>query len=168
MSAVRGIALTLFLLLTLPTFSPAQRAHRGGRYDEGIRTAVARLLAGKSDYKDVKAEVGDSVVTLTGSVELASTRKFLVRKVRDIAHVNSVRNEIALDPPAENDSAVLGRVQQRLEDAGLKGITLRVREGAVIVEGMVRNTRDRERALQMVRETAGVKEVESRLTVAEE
>ena len=168
MAPVRCVALTLFLLLTLPTLSPAQRTHRGGRYDEGIRTAVVRLLAGKSDYKNVKTEVGDSVVTLTGSVELASTRKFLVRRVRDIAHVNSVRNEIVLDPPAENDSAVLGRVQQRLEDAGLKGITLRVREGAVTLEGMVRTSRDRERAVQMVRETPGVKEVESKLTVAEE
>lgn len=166
MSASRCLALTGCLLLVLSSASSPQR-HRGGRYDEQIRTEVAKVLAGKDDYKNVKAEVGDSVVTLTGNVELDSTRRFLVAKIRHIAHVSRVDNDVVLDPPAESDKAVYSRVQQRLEDAGLKGLTLKVREGAVTLEGIARNKQDRERAIQTARQTPGVKEVESKLTVAE-
>lgn len=166
MSALRSLALTACLLLAVSSLSFAQR-HRGGRYDEQIRAAVTRLLSEKSDYKNVKSEVGDSVVTLTGAVQLPSTRKALVARIRHIPHVSRVDNDVVLDPPAENDQSVIGRLQQRLEDAGLKGITCKVREGAVTLEGIVRNDRERSRTVRLVRETQGVKEVSSKLTVAE-
>jgi osmotically-inducible protein OsmY len=166
MSALRSLALTACLLLAVASVSFAQR-HRGGRYDDQIRAAVTKLLAERSNYKNVKSEVSDSVVTLTGSVELPSTRRHLVASIRRIQHVSRVDNDVVLDPPAESDQAVIGRLQQRLEDAGLKGITCRVREGAVTLEGIVRNNRDRERTVRLVKETPGVKEVSSKLTVAE-
>jgi osmotically-inducible protein OsmY len=156
---------SLFLVLVLAGSSPGQRH---GERDERIRVAVAQLLASKSDYKNVKADVDDRIVTLRGNVELDSTRRFLVQRIRHIAHVERVRNELVLDPPAMEDKALLGRVQQQLEDSGFKGLTIKAHEGAVTLLGMVRNTQALERAIQIARQTPGVKEVESRLTVAEQ
>jgi len=164
--SLRSGAVIACVLLAVSSAAFAQR-HRGGRYDDQIRAAVTKLLSEKNNYKNVKSEVGDGVVTLTGAVELPSTRRYLVTKIRHIPHVSRVDNDVVLDPPAENDQAVYGRVQQRLEEAGLKGITCRVREGAVTVEGIVRSHRERERAVRLVKETPGVKEVSSKLTEAE-
>ncbi len=140
---------------------------RGARYDQQIRESVAKLLTSKADYKNVKADVDDATVTLTGNVELDSTRRFLVQRARRIAHVNGVQNELVLDPPAMEDKTLYGHVQQELEDAGFKTLTIKAHEGAVTLLGIVRTVQDRERALRIARETKGVKEVESRLTVAE-
>lgn len=170
-----AIALGLFLsgLMTQSVWADALQTERsatqrrGARYDQQIRESVAKLLTSKADYKNVKADVDDATVTLTGNVELDSTRRFLVQRARRIAHVNGVQNELVLDPPAMEDKTLYGHVQQQLEDAGFKTLTIKAHEGAVTLSGVVRTEKDRERALQTVRATPGVKEVESRLTVAE-
>jgi hypothetical protein len=51
---------------------------QSGRYDAQIRGRIAKVLAGNKDYKNVKAEVEDGIVTLTGDVELHGVRRDLV------------------------------------------------------------------------------------------
>ena len=46
--------------------------------DAQIRGRIAKVLAGNKDYKNVKAEVEDGIVTLTGDVELHGVRRDLV------------------------------------------------------------------------------------------
>lgn len=139
---------------------------QGGRYDQQIRSAVARIVRDKAEYKKVKAEVEDSVVTLTGSVELDSTRRTLVDRVRKIAHVEAVENHLVLDPPAVPDQELYGRVQRNLADAGFDTLKLRVHEGAVTIEGMVADQMQRQRVIELVRRTEGVKEVDARVSFA--
>jgi osmotically-inducible protein OsmY len=134
---------------------------RGGRYDDDIRKAVAHLLASKSECKNVKAVVDGSVVTLTGTVELDSERLTVVARVRRIPHVEDVDNQILLAPPAPLD----GRVSRRLRDAGYDQVSVRVHEGAVILQGSVRTERDRHSVMQLAWSTKGVKEVEAKLSV---
>ncbi len=152
-------------------FSPACKlvqspSQRGGRYDGQIRAKVQQILERENRYKKVKAEVEDSVVTLTGSVELDSSRRDLVDRIRKIPHVESVENGLILDPPAMPDTELYGRVQRNLEDAGYRALTLKVHEGVVILEGMVADQHERKRVLDLVRRIEGVKEVESRLSFA--
>src|SRR6476661_6890530 len=88
----RFLALAVMAAGILCAVSAAPSQTRGGRYDDEIRQAVARLLASKSECRNVKAVVDDGVVTLTGSVELNSERLTVVARVRRIPH-GSVRTE---------------------------------------------------------------------------
>lgn len=162
----RGTLLTLLLIAGLATAAHPKR--KGSRYDDEIRSAVANVLKSHSDIKNVKSTVDDNVVTLTGSVELNSTREDLVNQVKHIKHVHSVRNELVLNPPAPPDQTLYVRVRQTLADIRLETIQFRVHEGAVTLSGIVRNEKERQRAIEMVRSTDGVKEVLSRLTIAGE
>lgn len=153
-------------------FLPAQAQdlqtgnRRGGRYDQQIGAEVSRLLGKEAKYKKVKANVEDSVVTLTGSVELDSTRRGLVDRVRKISHVEAVQNQVLLDPPALDDKLLYGRVTQNLADAGFQTLKCTVHEGAVTLEGMVADQKQRERVIDLVRRIDGVKEVDARLSFA--
>lgn len=166
----------LVAILILTTAAPivlsatpqiAQRSVRkGGRYDQQIRTELARILRKEARYKNVKADVEDSVVTLAGSVELDSIRRALADRVRKIAHVETVDNELLLDPPAVPDQALYGRVVRNLADAGFAELKCTVHEGAVTLEGTVTDQKQRQRVIDLVRRTEGVKEVEARLSFA--
>lgn len=147
---------------------PATQRHSqsGGPYDEQIRARVQQILKREARYRNVKADVEDSVVTLTGSVELDSSRRSLVDRIRRIPRVESVENELVLDPPAMPDKELYSRVQRNLEDAGYRALTVKVHDGAVILEGMVADQQARQRVIEMVRRIEGVKEVDARLSFA--
>jgi osmotically-inducible protein OsmY len=131
----------------------------GGRYDYQIRDELTQILQHNNAYRDVTAMVEDSVVVLAGSVAFDSTRESLVARVRRIAHVEAVESNIVLSPPAVPDQTLFGRVQRTLADAGLAEIKVRVHEGAVFLEGTVRNAKERQRVIELIRGTDGVKEV---------
>ena len=154
-------------LLAAGLIAAVAQAH-GGRYDAQIRARVAELLKSNNAYKNIQAKVEDSVVALTGNVELDSTRQALISRVRSVPHVESVESNIVLSPPAVPDQTLYGRVQRTLADAGLAEVKIRVHEGAVRLEGTVRNAKERQRTIELVRQTEGVKEVQaSSLTAAE-
>jgi osmotically-inducible protein OsmY len=140
----------------------------GGRYDSQIRAQVAQVLDGNKDYKNVKADVEDGIVTLSGDVQLHSVRRGLVTRIHRIAHVAGVENQIVLAPPAIPDNILTGRVQTQLQDAGYGTLTIQVHEGGVVLHGAVRNRHDWEAVRQLVSLTPGVKEVDVRLTIAEQ
>jgi osmotically-inducible protein OsmY len=165
---MKTISLWLLSMFLAGTLLPAAAQVRGGRYDAEIRARVAELLKAKSEYKNVTAKIEDSVVELTGSVELDSTRRALISRVRGIPHVERAESNIVLAPPAVADEALYGRVERALAAAGFGEVKIRVHEGAVRLEGTVRNAKERQRAILVVRQTDGVKEVQAvALTVAE-
>lgn len=147
---------------------PATAQARGGRYDAQIEGRVTDLLKSRNEYKNVRAKVEDSVVTLSGSVELESTRQALISRVRRIPHVESVESNVTLIPPAIPDQTLYGRVQRTLADAGFAEVKIRVHEGAVRLEGTVRNAKERQRVIELARQTEGVKEVQASLLTAAE
>lgn len=148
-------------LVALLAVAAVAMQNRGGRYDDQIRTEVQQVLGEDGAYKNITARVEDSVVTLTGSVELDSTRQVLISRVRRIPHVESVESNVVLTPPAVSDQTLYGRVQRTLADAGFAEVKIRVHEGAVLLEGTVRNAKERQRAISLVRQTEGVKEVQA-------
>lgn len=154
-----------FWCLLAGTVWPGWAQERGGRYDQQIRSNIARVLLSDKDCKDVQAEVDDGMVVLTGSVVLDSTRRNLAVQVRHIPYVAGVENQLVLSPPAPPDNILYGRVMARLQDAGYEGVTAQVHEVAVILRGNVRTQRDWNSAKQIVILTPGVKEVEARLTI---
>lgn len=146
--------------------SAAMAQTHGGRYDQQVLSNVARVLASDPQYKNVTVQVEDGIVTLAGGIELDSARRDLVVRIRHIQHVAGVENQLVLSPPAPPDHVLYGQVQHRLFDAGYKDIAIKVHEGAVVLEGIVRTPKDRTAARQIVSLTPGVKEVDVRLTIA--
>jgi len=138
----------------------------GAKQDQAILRATVRIIKSRSEYKDVHAEVEDGIVTLTGKVELESSRSALKNKIRHIAHVAGVRNQIALFPPPVADEVLLHRLSATLRDAGYGDVKIAVHNGAVVVTGIVRTEKDRNWATQLVWQTDGVREVQAELSVA--
>jgi osmotically-inducible protein OsmY len=147
---------------------PAAMGQRGGRYDAQVRERVGQVLASNKDYKNIKADVEDGIVTLSGDVVLHSVRRGLVARIHRIAHVVGVENQIVLAPPALPDNVLSGRVQTQLRDAGCGTLTIQVHEGGVVLHGTVRNRHDWDTVRELVSSTPGVKEVEVRLSIAEQ
>src|SRR5258708_37071308 len=94
----------------------------GAKQDQAILRATVRIIKSRSEYKDVHAEVEDGIVTLTGKVELESSRSALENKIRHIAHVAGVRNQIALVPPPAPDELVSHRLSATLRDARYRDV----------------------------------------------
>ena len=138
----------------------------GGRYDQEIQAATVKIVESKGQFKNVHVAVDDGIVTLTGTVELESSRAELEYKVRHLAHVARVRNQVTLFPPAVPDHALSGRLSTNLRDAGYENVKIKVHNGAVVLTGVVRTERDRERVIQVAWATDGVKEVQPQLSVA--
>ncbi len=139
---------------------------QGGRYDQQILAGTNKILDGKSEFKDVHADVEDGIVTLAGTVELESSRSDIEYKIRRLRHVAGVRNQVVLYPPAPDDQVLFRRLYTRLQEAGYEDIKIKVHNGAVVLTGVVRTQRDRNWAIQLAWLTDGVKEVDPQLSVA--
>lgn len=164
MRRVYSIVSSVCLLVAFTALATSQE--RGGRYDQQIRSNIARVLLSDRAYQDVSAEVEDGIVTLSGNVVLDSARRNLEVQIRHISHVAGVDNQIVLWPAAPPDSILYGQVMSRLQEAGYGDVKAQVHEGAVILKGSVRTQRDWFWAKEIVTLTPGVKEVEARMTVA--
>lgn len=161
----RLIQITAVGCLLIAFAYPSAGQSRGGRYDQQIRSNVARVLLSDREYNDVSVDVEDGIVILTGSVVLDSTRHNLAARIRHILHVARVDNRLVLSPPAPLDKALHGRVISRLREAGYSDMTVQVHEGAVVLKGYVRTQKDWARAKEIVTSTPGVKEVVARMVM---
>ena len=157
-------ALAVFLFVSASICAPGQAG--GGRNDRQIEVAAIKIIKGKSQFKNVSVQVEDGIATLKGTVELESSRVEIGDRVGRIANVAGVRNEVVLDPPAMPDEILLSHVTHNLIDGGYEFIRVNVHNGSVVAWGTVRTWREREWLIQTIRLTEGVKEVQSRLSVA--
>ena len=135
--------------------------------DQKIQEQAQKLLAGHDEFRRVHISAEDRVLTLTGTVELASDRQWLGDRMKGIKDVSSVSNQLVLDPPAMADEVLLARVRQALDAPHFAAVKFTVHEGLVKLSGTVRTQGDASRAVRIVDSTRGVREVESEIRVAE-
>lgn len=136
--------------------------------NEEIGRNVAKFLGSHRAYRNVSFTVEDEIVTVTGTVFTWSDRVDLERTLRGIEHVRSVRNEVVLDPPAVSDEVLRARVKKTLTAAGIADVRFQVHEGLVILTGAVRTRLQWTRIQDLAWSVEGVREVISRVRVAEE
>jgi osmotically-inducible protein OsmY len=153
------------ILASLVLTAQQPRAARAGRFDAQIEQDVAKLLEGNKQFANVRYGVEDAIVTLEGKVELHSQRTALENQVRGIKHVAGVRSYLVLDPTPVPDEQLFGRVRSALQNANLGQLTVKAHEGRVVVSGDVQNRRQWSRAVNLVWDTAGVKEAEFQIRV---
>ena len=81
-----------------------------GRYDEQIQQAVSQKIHDAKQLQSVNSSVEDGIVTLTGTVNLYQDKLDAAKKVKKLANVTGVRNDITVAGETVSD----GQLQQKL------------------------------------------------------
>lgn len=165
------VAGILGTLLTLPLFGQ-QLARSGGTYDQKIQQDVNKLLQSDKKFNKVTASVEDSIVSLTGTVDLYATKAKLEQKARREDHVAGVRDMITVAGLSVTDAQLQDKLADKLrydrEGQGIvfNNLTLGVENGVATVGGTVRAPIDKDSALSLVANMPGVKDVVDEIQVA--
>ena len=142
-----------------------------GRTDTEIAQAVRTALEWNVMVPDrqIRTTVSNGTVTLGGDVEYASQREDAERCVRNLDGIRLVVNEIVVRPAHAVEAS---EIHRSIEDALVRqaarhaaAIELRVQDGHVVVDGVVRSGAERDAVIGAVRGTRGVTAVASHLRV---
>jgi len=160
--------------LAVGLLSAALAAETGSadRYDSSIQPQVATRLASDKHFQNVQSSVEDGIVTLTGSVGVYQQKLDAGNKVHKLAHVQGVRNLIAVAGTSVTDADLMVTLDRKLyyDRLGLDNlfnfVTASVSDGVVTLIGETRNPNDLDSALSLVDTTPGVKDVINNVSVA--
>ena len=161
---------SLFLASLMSAMLMAQTP-TAARYDNQIQTAVTQKLAAKIQFDDVKTNVEDSIVTLTGTVDLYQRKLDAAKLARKTANVSGVRNLITVAGPNVTDVQLEDKLARKLRyvrvgyDNTFDYFALGVKDGVVTVEGQDRTGVGRDEALAEIANMPGVKDVVDNISV---
>src|SRR5579859_1597315 len=141
------------------------------RYDNQVQNAVTQKLAAKKQFSNVKANVEDGIVTLTGTVDLYQRKLDAAKLARKASNVQGVRNLIVVAGPNVPDARLEQKLATKLTyvregyDSTFDYFALGVKDGVVTVEGQDRTGVGRDEALADIANMPGVKDVISNISV---
>jgi len=142
------------------------------RYDAAIQAKVSRQLASKKEFHNVNAVVEDSIVTLSGSVDLYQQKLDAARKIRKTENLQGVRNLIAVSGKNVADADLAAQLDRELYydrlgyDNAFNFVTASVENGVATINGETRTEAGRDSALALADRTPGVKDVVNNTKVA--
>ena len=140
------------------------------RFDVTIQSKVAQVTT-KKEFRNVQGYVEDGIVTLTGNVDLYQQKLDATKKIRKLANVQGVRNLIAVNGNV-SDAQLTAALDRKLyydrlaQDNVFNYVTASAENGVITLSGETRNEFDRDSALWLVDNTAGVKDVIDNIKVA--
>jgi len=165
-----NMAAGMIFAMTL-ALAPVARAQRGPN-DAQIQADVAKALNNKR-FQGVKADVHNSMVTLSGSVDVYSAKEDADRKVHHIKNVEGVRNMIEVGGPNVEDATLAQKLAGKLAydrvgygTTPFNAITLDVHNGVVALGGTVYGPVDKDTAVSEVENYPGVRDVIDNIEVA--
>jgi osmotically-inducible protein OsmY len=142
------------------------------RYDNQVQNVVTQKLATKKQFSNVKVNVEDGIVTLTGTVDLYQRKLDAAKLARKASNVQGVRNLIVVAGPNVPDAQLEQKLATKLTyvregyDSAFDYFALGVRDGVVTVEGQDRTGVGRDEALAEIANMPGVKDVIENIKVA--
>lgn len=142
------------------------------RYDNQVQNAVTQKLASKKQYSNIKANVEDGIVTLTGTVDLYQRKLDAAKLARKTSKVQGVRNLIVVAGPNVPDAQLEQKLATKLTyvregyDSTFDYFALGVKDGVVTVEGQDRTGVGRDEALAEIANMPGVKDVIENISIA--
>jgi hyperosmotically inducible periplasmic protein len=161
-------AATMALLVLLSMTAMAAT----GRNDQQIQQAVSQKIHSAKQLQSVSSSVEDGVVTLTGTVNLYQDKLDAAKKIKKVANVSGVRNDIAVAGETVADSQLQQKLEKKLAydrvgyfDNTFNYLALGVKDGVVTVNGDTMNDVAMDSALAIVARTPGVKELVNDATV---
>ena len=153
---------TLVLLVLLSMTAMAST----GRYDQQIQQAVSHKIQQSKPLQQVRSSVEDGIVTLTGGVDLYQDKLDAARKVKSIANVSGVRNDIVVAGQTVPDSQLQKKLTGQIAydrvgyfDNAFNYISVNVKDGVVTLTGAAYWDVPRDSAVQIIARTPGVKDV---------
>jgi hyperosmotically inducible periplasmic protein len=162
------LAVTLALLVLLSMTAMAAT----GRYDQQIQQAVSHKLQDAKKLQSVNASVEDGIVTLTGTVNLYQDKLDAGKKIKKVAKVTGVRNDIAVAGATVSDGQLQQKLAKKLAydrvgyyDNTFNYLALNVKDGVVTLSGDTVWDVPKDSALAIVASTPGVKDVVNDVTV---
>lgn len=142
------------------------------RFDNQVQSAVTQKLASKKQFNNVKANVEDGIVTLTGTVDLYQRKLDAAKLARKIPYAQGVRNLIGVAGPNVPDAQLEDKLATKLTyvregyDSTFDYFALNVTDGVVTVEGQDRTGVGRDEALADIANMPGVKDVIDKVRIA--
>ena len=167
-----GILMAGVLLFAGPAKAMAQGGSNGGQSDGQIEADVMKSLESKR-FKDVHASVKNGVVTLTGTVDLYSTKLDADNRAHHRKNVKGVENEIEVAGPAIDDTTLRNKLAEKLAydrvgygTTAFNAFTIGVQNGVVTLGGTAYGPSDKDSAVSVVENYPGVKDVVDNIEVA--
>src|ERR1700722_8962728 len=164
----RMFAATTALLVLLSMTAVAAT----GRYDQQIQSAVSQKIQKAKQLQNVSSSVEDGIVTLTGTVNLYQDKLDAAKKIKKLANVTGVRNNIEVAGTTVADSQLEQKLAKKLAydrvgyfDNTFNYLALDVKDGAVTINGDTMNDVAKDSALAIVTRMPGVKDVVSDVNV---
>jgi hyperosmotically inducible periplasmic protein len=143
-----------------------------GPNDAQIQADVTKALDSKR-FKDVKSSVQNSVVTLTGTVELYSAKMDADDRAHHRKNVKGVENLIEVAGPEVDDVTLRNKLAEKLAydrvgygTTAFNAFTIGVEKGTVTLGGTAYGPTDKDSALSLVENYPGVKDVIDNVEVA--
>lgn len=143
-----------------------------GPNDTQIQADVTKALDNKR-FKDVKSNVQNGVVTLTGTVALYSDKEDADKKTHHRKNVKGVENEIQVAGPVVEDEQLRNKLGEKLAydrvgygTTAFNALTIGVRNGVVTLGGTAYGPVDKSSALSLAANYPGVKDVIDNIEVA--
>jgi len=155
-----AVALALLFLLSISAMATT------GRYDEQIQQAASQKLQKAKHLQNISLSVEDGIVTLTGTVDLYQDKLDAAKKIKKVAEVTGVRNDITVAGATVPDSQLQQKLTKKLAydrvgyyDNAFNYIAVSVNGGVVTLSGDAVWDAPDESALGIVAQTPGVKDV---------
>jgi hyperosmotically inducible protein len=144
-----------------------------GRYDQQIQQTVSQKMHDAKQLQSVNSSVEDGIVTLTGTVGLYQDKLDAAKKVKKLANVTGVRNDIAVAGETVPDGQLEQKLAKKLAydrvgyyDNAFNYLALGVKDGVVTLDGdTVWDVRQKDSALAIVARMPGVKDVVNEVNV---
>ncbi len=162
----QGFAATMALLVLLSISAVAGTGTTNTKNDQQIQQTVTQKIQSTKQLNAVNSSVEDGIVTLTGSVPLYQDKLDAAKKVKKLANVNGVRNQIVVAGETVPDSQLQQKLAKKLAydrvgyfDNSFNYLALDVKDGVVTLNGDTMNDMAKDSAFAIVTRTPGVKDV---------
>lgn len=162
------VAVFALSILLLPALATAQKAT-----DAQIQTDAQKQLNNKR-FSGIHVQVENGVVHLTGQVDRYADKADAEKKIQKMREAASVQDDVSVSGGGNvSDEALaqkLGKAlvydRQGYGTQVFNSITLQVHNGVVTLGGVVYGPPDKQSALDLVKNTAGVRDVVDHIQVA--
>ncbi|MFZ1683850.1 MAG: BON domain-containing protein [Candidatus Zixiibacteriota bacterium] len=158
-------------LALLAISAPLRAADMDGRIEATAKRSFVFQTYLRGDAVNVKSM--DGVVTLSGTVANADHRSMAEEMVRSIEEVKNVINQLDINGPApvvNSDTWVSERVRSTLlmhRSVSYANTDVTVKDGKVTLRGEASSVAQKMLTAEYVKDVAGVKDVDNKMTVRE-
>lgn len=162
----RNLSAVTVVLLVLLSITAIAAPSSSGRYDQQIQQAVSQKIHGAKQLQNVNSSVEDGIVTLAGTVGLYQDKLDAAKKIKKIANVAGVRNDMVVAGANVPDDQLQQKLAKKLAydrvgyyDNTFNYLAIEVKDGVATLTGDAMFDVPLDSAMDIVARTPGIKDV---------